>query len=89
MSNVDEIGIRALTQNAPAVVAQVAISETINTNRRNPVVLPSPLPKTTTQGLRDHGRLRQATHRLQDLAPPTELHPLTEALLESRESERY
>lgn len=86
----DEIGIRALKQNASAVVARVAGGETITiTDRGRPVALLSPLPKTTLQGLRDSGRLRHSTHRLRDVTPPTEQHPLTTALEESRESERY
>ena len=85
-----EIGIRALKQNASAVVAQAAAGESITiTDRGRPVALLSPLPKTTLEGLRDRGRLRHATHRLHDLSPPTEHQPLTKALEESRESERY
>ncbi len=88
------VGVRALKQNASAVVAEVAAGETITiTDRGRPVAQLVPLPTDPVAGLVAAGRARPARRRLTTLgAPPRRrpgAKPLTEVLREQRDDERY
>lgn len=89
-----EVGIRALKQNASAVVAQVAAGASITvTVRGQPVAQMSPLPRSRMEGLLRSGRARPARGRLADLPKPSEVHTLgttlSAELEEMRQAERY
>jgi prevent-host-death family protein len=85
-----EVGIRALKQNASAVVAQAAAGEIVTiTSRGRPVALMTPIPKSRLQGLADAGLVTVATRETADLPTPIEGPSLTEVLAEMREDERY
>lgn len=89
-----EVGIRALKQNASAVVAAAAAGETITvTDRGRPVAQLSPLPTSPLERLLAGGRARAPRRDIRDLpapAPaPTDGPSLSEALRAMRESERY
>lgn len=85
-----EVGIRALKQNASAVVAAAAAGEVITiTDRGRPVAQLVPLPAKTLEGLVASGRAREATRSIRDLPKPKKARPLSPALRQMRESERY
>ena len=92
-----EVGIRALKQNASAVVARAAAGETITvTDRGRAVAQLSPLPSSTLERLLGSGQARAAVHDIRELPPP---EPLTETeaaspslsavLASMRDDERY
>lgn len=87
-----EVGIRALKQNASAVVARAAAGEVITvTDRGRPVAQLTPLPQDLDpiERLIATGRATPATGRLEDLPEPLDGPPLTPILLAMREEERY
>jgi len=85
-----EVGIRALKQNASAVVSRVAHGETITiTDRGRPVAQMTPLPSSPLQGLLDQGAARSPRRRLDELGPPPKGPALSKALDEQRSDERY
>ena len=85
-----EVGIRALKQNASAVVAQAAAGEIVTiTSRGRPVALITPIPKSRLQELADAGLVTEATREIDDLPAPIEGPSLTDVLAEMREDERY
>jgi prevent-host-death family protein len=85
-----EVGIRALKQNASAVVAAAAAGEVITiTEHGRPVAQLVPLPTKILEGLVAAGRARAATRSIRDLPRPKKASPLSPALKEMRESERY
>lgn len=85
-----EVGIRALKQNASAVVAEVVAGETVTiTDRGRPVAQMTPLPKSRLQGLLDQGLARPAAINLGDLGPPPDGPSLSDALAAMRSDERY
>ncbi|MDW3221048.1 MAG: type II toxin-antitoxin system prevent-host-death family antitoxin [Acidimicrobiales bacterium] len=85
-----EVGIRALKQNASAVVAQAVAGETVTiTDRGRPVARMSAIPKSRIRGLIDEGSARPARDRLIDLAAPEPGPAMSRALLEMRDDERY
>ena len=93
MWNMDEVGIRALKQNASAVVTRVASGATVTiTDRGRPVARMVPLDPSATEALVTSGRIRSARRRLSKLPPPArrkrDAMPLSEALDETRRSER-
>ena len=64
-----EVGIRALKQNASAVVAEAAAGETVTiTDRGRPVAQMTAIPTSRLRGLIDAGRARPARHELADLS---------------------
>ena len=68
-----EVGIRALKQNASAVVAEAAAGETVTiTDRGRPVAQMTAIPRSRLQALTDAGHARMARRRLSDLSPPTD-----------------
>ncbi|HAP77236.1 MAG TPA: type II toxin-antitoxin system prevent-host-death family antitoxin [Acidimicrobiaceae bacterium] len=84
-----EVGIRALKQNASAVVAEAAAGESITiTDRGRPVARLIPLPTGTLDALVAAGRARPARRRLAELAPPLPGPSLTDALAAMRADER-
>jgi prevent-host-death family protein len=84
------IGIRALKQNASAVVARAARGETITvTDRGRPVARMTPIPPSRLQQLVDEGRARRPGRSLRDLPPPEAGPPLSEELAAMRDAERY
>ena len=90
MKHMSEVGIRALKQNASAVVAEAAAGETVTiTDRGRPVARMSAIPKSRLRGLIEEGRARPARGRLIDLPAPEPGPDLTSALLEMRDDERY
>lgn len=85
-----EIGIRALKQNASAVVSRVALGGRVTvTDRGRPVAQLVPLASSPLQTLIDAGEVRPARRSLRDLPPPPAGPALTPALREIREAERY
>lgn len=85
-----DVGIRALKQNASAVVARVAAGEVVTiTDRGRPVARMTPLPSSALVGLVAAGRARPARHELADLPPPESGGDLTGALAEQRADERW
>lgn len=90
MKHMAEVGIRALKQNASAVVSRAASGETvIITDRGRPVAQMTPIPSERLQSLIASGHARLAKLDLSDLDPPEPGPDLTEVLTEMRESERY
>lgn len=85
-----EVGIRALKQNASAVVAEAAAGETVTiTDRGRPVAQMTSIPKSRLQALIDAGHARLPRRRLSDLSAPTAGPSLTAELRSMREDERY
>lgn len=90
MKHMREVGIRALKQNASAVVAKAAAGEIVTiTSRGRPVALMTPIPKSRLQELIDAGLVAAATRDIADLPDPIEGPSLSEVLAEMREEERY
>ena len=88
------VGVRALKQNASAVVAEAEAGEVITiTHRGRPVAQLGPLPVSRLEGLVAAGRARIARRRLTELGPPPAARPgdpsLSEVLGDMRRSERY
>ncbi len=85
-----EVGIRALKQNASAVVAEAAAGETVTiTDRGRPVARMTPIPKSRLQALIDAGTARPATRELVDIAAPEPGPDLSETLSNMRDDVRY
>lgn len=85
-----EVGIRALKQNASAVVAEAVAGETVTiTDRGRPVAQLTALPTSRLRQLVESGRARPARGRLSDLPPPAPGPSLSAALAAMRDEERY
>ena len=85
-----EVGIRALKQNASAVVAQAAAGEVITiTDHGRPVARLIPIASTTLEELTAAGHARPARRRMRDLPAPKRGAKLSDALREQRAAERY
>jgi prevent-host-death family protein len=85
-----EVGIRALKQNASAVVAQAAAGETVTiTDHGRPVAWLVPIPATALEGLTGAGQARRPRGRLRDLPGPRKGPALSDVLREQRDAERY
>ncbi|WP_434971227.1 type II toxin-antitoxin system Phd/YefM family antitoxin [Microbacterium sp. bgisy207] len=90
MKHVDEVGIRALKQNASAVVAAAAAGETLwITDRGRPVAQLSPIPESGLQRLINAGRARVPSRSLSALQPPAPGEPLSADLADTRDDERF
>lgn len=86
----NEVGIRALKQNASAVVARAAAGESIViTDRGRPVAQLSGLEQTTIQRLVAAGLARPPVRPLSELPPPAGSGELGEELRRMRDEERY
>lgn len=89
-----EVGIRALKQNASAVVAQVAAGELVTiTDRGRPVAQMVPITSTPIEGLIATDQARPAVRKLSDLPEPARRRSgrpaLSEEVERTRSSERY
>ncbi len=89
-----KVGIRALKQNASAVVAEAAAGELVTiTDRGRPVAQMVPIAGTRIEALIAADRARPALRRLSGLSSPARRgrgrRPLSEALDEMRQAERY
>lgn len=90
-----DVGIRALQQNASAVVAAAAAGEIVTiTDRGRPVARLVPIRRSRLQELIDAGLATPAKGSLADLPPPEagstlSGQTLTETLLQMRADERY
>jgi len=90
MKHMSEVGIRALKQNASAVVAEAAAGETVTiTDRGRPVAQMTSIPKSRLQALIDAGHARVAQRRITELSPPTLGPSLSNDLRAIRDDERY
>jgi prevent-host-death family protein len=90
LKHVSEVGIRALKQNASAVVAEAAAGETVTiTDRGRPVARMTAIPKSRLRALIDEGHARPARQRLADLPVPEPGLELSVVLSEMRDDERY
>lgn len=85
-----EVGIRALKQNASAVVAAAASGDVVViTDRGRPVAQLSALPSTDLSRLLESGRARPARRRLADLPPAVAAPSLSQELAAMRDAERF
>jgi prevent-host-death family protein len=85
-----EVGIRALKQNASAVVAQAAAGEHVTiTDRGRPVAQLTPIPRSRLEQLVEAGRARSARRDVADLPAPEPGPELSAALAAQRDAERY
>lgn len=84
------VGIRALKQNASAVVRMAARGDVvIITDHGREVAQLTAMPASILDRLEATGRLRRARKDAKSLPPPKPGPPLTDVLLEMREGERY
>ena len=85
-----EVGIRALKQNASAVVAEAAAGETVTiTDRGRPVARMTAIPTSRLVALAEGGQARVARRRLSELGRPEEGPDLSAELRSMRGDERY
>lgn len=85
-----EVGIRALKQNASAVVSEAAAGQIVTiTDRGRPVAQMTAIPKSRLQALIDAGRARTPRRRLAELDPPAGGPSLSGELRSMRDEERY
>ncbi len=85
-----EVGIRALKQNASAVVAQALGGEPITiTDRGRAVAQLTAIPSSRLSQLIASGRARPPRRDIGTLPPPAQGPRLTEELLTARDAERY
>jgi prevent-host-death family protein len=89
MKHMAEVGIRALKQNASAVVARAAMGEVITiTDRGRPVAQLTALPSGPLQALVDSGRARPPRRPIAKLPKRRPGPNLSDALIAMREDER-
>lgn len=90
MKHMSEVGIRALKQNASAVVAEAAAGETVTiTDRGRPVARMTAIPRSRLRALLDEGHARPARRQLADLSAPEPGPELSQVVLKMRDDERY
>ena len=90
LKHMTEVGIRALKQNASAVVADAAAGETVTiTDRGRPVARMTAIPKSRLRALIESGRARPSRRGLVDLPIPEPGPDLSRTLSEMRDDERY
>ncbi len=86
----DQVGIRALKQNASKVVANVVAGATVTiTDHGRPVAQLTALPSSGLQRLLAAGRARAARHSFSELPEPLTGPELSPLLQQTREEERY
>ncbi len=89
MKHMEEVGIRALKQNASAVVADAAAGATVTiTDRGRPVALLTPMPASRLEQLLISGRARPPRRSIADLPAPGDGPNLSTELEAMRASER-
>lgn len=85
-----QVGIRALKQNASAVVADAAAGETVTiTDRGRPVAQMTPIPASPLQRMLDSGRARPPRCEIRKLPAPEPGPSLSAELAAMRDAERY
>ncbi len=85
-----EVGIRALKQNASAVVADASAGTTITiTDRGRAVAQMTAVPSSRLRQLVTSGKARPPRRDIRTLPPPGPGPNLTEELAATRGSERY
>ena len=85
-----EVGIRALKQNASAVVADAASGEVvIITDRGRPVAQMTAIPESPLQRLLAAGRIRPARRDIRELPEPMPGPDLSAELAAMRNAERF
>lgn len=85
-----EVGIRALKQNASAVVAEAVAGETVTiTDRGRPVAQLTAIPASRLDALVEAGRARPARRSLVDLPAPDPGPDISGKLAAMRDDERY
>ena len=85
-----EIGVRALKQNASAVVASAAAGETITvTLRGQPVARLTAIPASRLEEFISSGRARSNRRNIADIPAPPKGPNLSAVLAEMRDEERY
>lgn len=90
MKHMTEMGIRALKQNASAVVAEAASGTTVTiTDRGRPVAQLTAIPTSRLAGLVASGKARPARRQLRDLPRPAAGSSLSAELDAMRADERY
>lgn len=90
MKHMSEVGIRALKQNASAVVAAAVSGEIVTiTDRGHPVAQMTAIPISRVRALIDSGRARPARVQIADLPVPEPGPDLSGELAEMRSAERY
>ncbi len=90
MKHMGEVGIRALKQNASAVVADAAAGETVTiTDRGRPVAQMTAIPVSRLAALVAAGRARSARRDLADLPAPEQGPGVSTVLGDMRDAERY
>lgn len=89
MKHMGEVGIRALKQNASAVVARAEAGEVVTvTDRGRPVAQLTALPSSPLARALSGGQARAARRPLSDLPAPTPGPPLSDTLAAMRDAER-
>jgi prevent-host-death family protein len=89
MKHMSTVGIRALKQNASAVVADAAAGETVTiTDRGRPVAQLTPIPSSRLRSLIDSGRALPRRREISELPAPRSGVDLSAALAEMRDAER-
>lgn len=90
MKHMTEVGIRALKQNASAVVAEAAAGAVVTiTDRGRPVAQMSALPASPLQRLLASGRARAPRRDIRELPTPAAGPNLSAELASMRDAERY
>ncbi|MCU1452053.1 MAG: prevent-host-death family protein [Acidimicrobiales bacterium] len=89
-----QVGVRALKQNASAVVAAAAAGDEVTiTDRGRPVAQLGPIASSRLEAMVASGRARPAKRRIAELDPPARRRSgrpsLSTTLAEMREAERY
>ncbi|HEX4017363.1 MAG TPA: type II toxin-antitoxin system prevent-host-death family antitoxin [Frankiaceae bacterium] len=85
-----EVGIRALKQNASAVVAEASAGHPVTiTDRGRAVAQLTALPASRLQQLIDSGKARPPRRDIGDLDAPRPGPPLSKELAAMRDTERY
>lgn len=90
MKHMNDVGIRALKQNASAVVAEAARGASITiTDRGRPVARIVPLAASPVDEMLRSGRMRRPRIALSALPEPVAGEDLSSALRSMRDAERY
>ena len=85
-----EVGIRALKQNASAVVARAAAGERVTiTDRGRRVAQLTPIPSSRVEQLVEAGHARRAKYDVAALPAPRPGPDLSGELTAQRDAERY
>lgn len=90
MKHMSTVGIRALKQNASAVIAEAVAGETVTiTDRGRPVAQLAPLPISPLQRLRASGATRAPLRDIRSLPAPEPGPSISAELAAMRDAERY